>query len=432
MKVSTLNPGTSQPPSPLQLPQASPQSSQTLELQVCPELPSFASVSDASISTAIDMNNVGSPVLTASGRPGVGQANNVNSNITITHANGGPLSYFLSNDTDTTINCREENVVLGSNNSFSSNPYPDPDQREPELSSLSPNPSFELSHTSTKELNHASKTETSSSIKGEDPEAQIDIGDVDYHPYRHLHTQTPEAEERIESKCQPSAPDQEDNKPSIEIDWDSDETWQRRLFRTIMDERRRREEEERRIQYLRQELEEERQNLAQIMYNIDQQKKALEVKLFEVEDLIPCAKYLKDIGIGFDQAIVWIDCIKQKAEIERIDLRTATWKLAQDLRAYRDLGGLSKAIQDATQQLAMLNMVNERQKRAIATLVDLQPESVGRSTVLPAHHQIVGHPNTHLCTGSCKAGTCDSQGFCIDDGCGSVIRGFLGFYCSPC
>ncbi|MFZ0514389.1 MAG: hypothetical protein WAM14_22485, partial [Candidatus Nitrosopolaris sp.] len=35
----------------------------------------------------------------------------------------------------------------------------------------------------------------------------------------------------------------------------------------------------------------------------------------------------------------------------------------------------------------------------------------------------MGHPNTHLCSGSCKAGTCDSQKFCIDDGCGSVIKG---------
>jgi hypothetical protein len=39
------------------------------------------------------------------------------------------------------------------------------------------------------------------------------------------------------------------------------------------------------------------------------------------------------------------------------------------------------------------------------------------------HIQPVGHPNQHLCTGSCKKGTCDSQGFCIDSGCGSVIRG---------
>ncbi|MGC2574615.1 MAG: hypothetical protein WA364_24140 [Candidatus Nitrosopolaris sp.] len=37
---------------------------------------------------------------------------------------------------------------------------------------------------------------------------------------------------------------------------------------------------------------------------------------------------------------------------------------------------LSKAIQDATQQLAMLNMVNEEQKQAIATLVDLQKASM--------------------------------------------------------
>jgi hypothetical protein len=54
--------------------------------------------------------------------------------------------------------------------------------------------------------------------------------------------------------------------------------------------------------------------------------------------------------------------------------------LAQDLRAYRDLGGLSKAIQDATQQLAMLNMVNEQQKQAIAILVDLKKAGMTATT----------------------------------------------------
>jgi hypothetical protein len=52
---------------------------------MCPE-----SSPDASISTSIGMNNTGSPSLL-----GVGQANNINSNVvTVTH--GGPLSYFLS------------------------------------------------------------------------------------------------------------------------------------------------------------------------------------------------------------------------------------------------------------------------------------------------------------------------------------------------
>lgn len=39
------------------------------------------------------------------------------------------------------------------------------------------------------------------------------------------------------------------------------------------------------------------------------------------------------------------------------------------------------------------------------------------------HIQPVGHPNQHLCTGECKKDSCDSQGFCIDSGCDSVIRG---------
>jgi hypothetical protein len=304
------------------------------------------------------MNNTGSSSLIA--RPGVGQAN-IETNFVTVKRNGGPLSQFLPSDTDTTT--VDPNPIAKAKITTPAFAAIFTDKKEEDVMSEEDDV-----NTSAKESDHMPF------IKVEDPEAQIDIEDIDYiTTNRHIHTQIPEAEERIESKCQPSAPDPEDNKPSIEIDWDSDETWQRRLFRTIMDERRRREEEEeRRIQHLRQELEEERQNLAQIMYNIDQQKKALEVKLFEVEDLIPSPKYLKDIGIGFDQAIVWIDCIKEKAEIERIDLRTATWKLAQDLRAYRDLGSLSKAIQDATQQLAMLNMVNEQQKRAIATLVDLQ------------------------------------------------------------
>ena len=81
---------------------------------------------------------------------------------------------------------------------------------------------------------------------------------------------------------------------------------------------------------------------------------------------------MKDIGIGFDQALVWVDCIKEVAQKERIDERTAAWKLADMLRSFKELSDLEKAIQQAKQQLAMLNMVNDQQKRAITTLAHLQ------------------------------------------------------------
>jgi DNA-binding SARP family transcriptional activator len=57
---------------------------------------------------------------------------------------------------------------------------------------------------------------------------------------------------------------------------------------------------------------------------------------------------------------------------ERIDERTAAWKLADMLRSFKELSDLEKAIQQANQQLAMLNMVNDQQKRAITTLAHLQ------------------------------------------------------------
>ena len=69
--------------------------------------------------------------------------------------------------------------------------------------------------------------------------------------------------------------------------------------------RKRRQEEERK-------LEEQRGHLIQERHNLEEQKKALEAKLFEVEELIPSAKQLKNIGIGFDQAFVWIDCIRER------------------------------------------------------------------------------------------------------------------------
>jgi len=75
-----------------------------------------------------------------------------------------------------------------------------------------------------------------------------------------------------------------------------------------MDERKRKKEEE-------QKLEEQTWHLIQERHNLEEQKKALEAKLFEVEELIPSAKQLKDIGIGFDQALVWIEKRLTKNEL---------------------------------------------------------------------------------------------------------------------
>jgi hypothetical protein len=61
----------------------------------------------------------------------------------------------------------------------------------------------------------------------------------------------------------------------------------------------------------------------------------------------------------------------------------------------------------------------------------VSPTPAGEQTLdtPPVHPQtpyppVVGRigPNRGICTGSCRPGTCDSQGFCIDSACGSVIK----------
>ena len=50
--------------------------------------------------------------------------------------------------------------------------------------------------------------------------------------------------------------------------------------------------------------------------------------------------------------------------------------MAEDLKNWQELGGLENAIQNAKNQLALLNMTLEEQKAAIATLVHLKKTSM--------------------------------------------------------
>jgi hypothetical protein len=156
------------------------------------------------------------------------------------------------------------------------------------------------------------------------------------------------------------------SKNMLGMDWD--ENHEARFVKWVLDQKRIRQREEHK-------LEEEREILYQERSSIEDQKRVLEAreaKLSEVKDLIPSAAELKSMGVEFTQAIAWINVIREYASKKMVDERTATWRLAEDLKNWQELGGLENAIQNAKNQLALLNMTLEDQKAAIATLVNLQ------------------------------------------------------------
>src|SRR5215469_6500281 len=108
---------------------------------------------------------------------------------------------------------------------------------------------------------------------------------------------------------------------------------------------------------------------------IDQARNDLdirEIKILQVEPLLPLARQLQELSLGFDDIIPWIEMIREKAHIENIDLKTAAYNVTHELREYRQLGGLHKAAEQVKQQLAVLDAFTAQKQQAVTTLMNLQ------------------------------------------------------------
>lgn len=198
------------------------------------------------------------------------------------------------------------------------------------------------------------------------PKQRLDISDTGHHNY--VTKKTKETEENSEEPYQSrsSAPDFEDSSLGLGIDWDSN--YQARFVRWVMYEKKRRQESERKLQEQWGILIQERNNLEAAKRDLE----AREAKLAEIKDLIPSAKELKSMGVEFTHAIAWINVIREYASKKMVDERTAAWRLAEDLKNWQELGGFENAIQNAKNQLSLLNMTLEQQKGAVAIIADLK------------------------------------------------------------
>ena len=156
--------------------------------------------------------------------------------------------------------------------------------------------------------------------------------------------------------------------------WDS-ELWSSRIFREIRVAKKERHEELLLIEQKKQELDEERQQIAHTRHNIDQQRcglEAREAKLLEVEPLIPSARQLRGYGITLDLMFPYMETLNEKAMTENTDLKTAAYNLTHDLREYRQLGSLHKGVEQVKQQLAILDAFTAQKQQAVTTLMNLQ------------------------------------------------------------
>lgn len=300
------------------------------------------------ISTGVDMNNTGSPSSIA--QLGVGTKPTTSSNV-VTPKNGGPLSHLLVNMTDSpiesTLSTITNSVTPPTNPEeldFSDDPYPE----------SYPAPD---SHVDNMQVN-----------------IESDIDD------KYVIKETEEIEEASEESNQPqSSIRNSENQSTLGIDWDSEEAWDRRFVRIIMNDKKERQQEFQLLEQERQRLNEEREefeiekhNLGQMIEQRENNLKTREDKLKEAAPLLPSVRELQSAGITFNTLIPYIMAINEKSALDGIDLKKAAYDMMDEIKDYRALGTLKRGIEEAKKHFEDMQNFTIQKQQALMTLMDLQ------------------------------------------------------------
>ena len=186
-------------------------------------------------------------------------------------------------------------------------------------------------------------------------------------------TEVTQIKETPEEPHQPrSSTSDIENKSVGLLDWDSEENYQSRFIRRVLQEKKNIKIEKDTLQLHWRRFFDEKKLLERREKELSEAEADLAQRISQVKDLISPAAALKQMGFNFSLANSWITCVSQMAQSKGLDMRSAAWELAKELENWQLYCNLQKTIQQQKQQLSLLNMTLEDQKAAIATLVNLQ------------------------------------------------------------
>jgi hypothetical protein len=173
------------------------------------------------------------------------------------------------------------------------------------------------------------------------------------------HEEAQEVQVQVQSSVQDQDQDQEES--LMDIGWSM-------VFEEVMEAKKQRRDEERTLEQKKRELEQQRIQVDRARYDLE----IREIKLLEAEPLIPIARQLQQMGTDINQFLPWIETIHEKAEADKIDLKTASLRVSEELKLYSQLTGLQKKIQQTQQQISTLDVMYLQKRQAIETLMNLR------------------------------------------------------------
>jgi transcriptional regulator with XRE-family HTH domain len=104
---------------------------------------------------------------------------------------------------------------------------------------------------------------------------------------------------------------------------------------------------------------------------LDEERLAFETRLATVKDVLPLAEQITRLKMGVDELLAFHSAVYEKADMERIPLDTAAYKIVEDIRDYSQLGLLKKEQDRLQQQIFMSNMIMASRQQALVSLIRL-------------------------------------------------------------
>jgi hypothetical protein len=91
-----------------------------------------------------------------------------------------------------------------------------------------------------------------------------------------------------------------------------------------------------------------------------------------VKDVLPLAEQITQLNIGVLELLAFHCAVYEKADMEKIPLDTAAYKIVEDIQDYSQLGGLKYEQNRLQQQIFMLQMFIGSRQATFESLAKLQ------------------------------------------------------------
>ena len=91
--------------------------------------------------------------------------------------------------------------------------------------------------------------------------------------------------------------------------------------------------------------------MEKLNWEIDNDRRGLEDRINKCRDVLPLAEQIMGLNIGISELLALHSAVYEKAEMERIPLDTAAYKVVEDIRDYSVRRPEKRARQTATADL---------------------------------------------------------------------------------